>query len=223
MAEILVGLRETKKARTRLAISDAATKLFWRHGFEHVTVTEIAAAADVSVKTVFNYFATKEDLFFDRADELLGGLVRAVTDRPAGTTVIASLHALLADNMVPFSGEGWAGIRDPTGYERFRGFVATEQAAPALRARRLVIAESWIARLAPVLAGELGLRADDRRAHLLASLVIGVMGTRERTLSAAILDGVAPRTVERRVRAVVDEAFGRLAVAFADVDRAAET
>ena len=39
-----------------------------------MTVAQIAAAADVSVKTVFNYFSSKEELFFDRADELVGGL-----------------------------------------------------------------------------------------------------------------------------------------------------
>src|SRR4051794_25928840 len=102
--EASVGLRATKKARTREAISDAATELFMQRGFEAVTVAEIAEVADVSVKTVFNYFATKEDLYFDRADELIDNLVRAITEREPGRSIAASLRALLAENMIPFAG-----------------------------------------------------------------------------------------------------------------------
>src|SRR3954469_24816594 len=79
--EPVQGLREANKARTRLAISDVATRMFIERGFENVTVAEIAAAAQVSVKTVFNYFATKEDLFFDRAPAILDAYIRAVKER----------------------------------------------------------------------------------------------------------------------------------------------
>src|ERR1700754_4316982 len=77
------GLRAWKKERTRTTISDVATGLFMRDGFEEGTVAQIAAAAEVSVKTVFNYFPSKEDLFFDRADHVIGALVDAVVERPA--------------------------------------------------------------------------------------------------------------------------------------------
>ena len=60
-----MGLRELKKMKTRQAIADCATGMFIKRGFDHVTVAEVAEAADVSEKTVFNYFTTKEDLFFD--------------------------------------------------------------------------------------------------------------------------------------------------------------
>jgi len=215
------GLRDRKKARTRLAISDVATRLFAEHGFEHVTVAQIAAAADVSIKTVFNYFASKEDLFFDRADELAEGLERTIAERPAGTTVAAALHALLTENRVPFPGAGWGSLRDPERYEGFRTFIATEHASPALRARRLVVAQAWTGRLAAVTAAELALDPDDARVQAFAAMVLAVMGLRERVLAAAILERMSARTVERRVRAAVDEAFGRLERAFADIDRPA--
>src|SRR3954471_24179628 len=121
-ADAPVGLRESKKARTRQAISDVATQLFAAHGFERVTIAQIAAAADVSVKTVFNYFPTKEDLFFDRADELLEGLLRTIRERPPGTTITAALHELMAANFVPFARAGWEVLRDPEQYERYRSF-----------------------------------------------------------------------------------------------------
>ncbi|MDP9399674.1 MAG: TetR/AcrR family transcriptional regulator [Actinomycetota bacterium] len=215
------GLRERKKARTRLAISDVATALFAEHGFEAVTVAQIAAAADVSVKTIFNYFATKEDLFFDRADEIFAALVAAIRNRPPGATVLGALHELLAEHRVPFARDGWASLRDPEGYERYRAFVATEHASPALRARRLVLTADWARRLAPVLAEELGLEPDGPPARTLAAMLMTAIGLREPVLAAGMLERAAPAEIERRVRAAVDEAFGRLAAAFADADRPA--
>jgi AcrR family transcriptional regulator len=209
------GLRERKKARTRQAISDTATGLFIEHGFEQVTVAQIAAAADVSIKTVFNYFSSKEELFFDRADELLHGLERTIAERPPGTTVTEALHALMTENRVPFPGVGWQSLREAQGYEHFRSFVATEHASPALRARRLTLADSWAPPLTDVLAEALG---DRSAATTYASMLLSIMALRERTLSAAMLERVSARTVERRVRAAMDEAFDRLARAFADLD-----
>jgi AcrR family transcriptional regulator len=209
------GLRERKKARTRQAISDTATGLFIEHGFEKVTVAQIAAAADVSIKTVFNYFASKEELFFDRADELVTGLERVISERPPETTVTEALHALMTENRVPFPGVGWRSLRDPEAYEHFRAFIATEHASPALRAKRLALADSWGPRLTQALAGALG---DEAAAATYTSMLLAIMGLRERTLSNAMLERASARVVERRVRVAMDEAFPRLARAFADLD-----
>ena len=66
------GRRERKKAEVRQRISDLATALFLRDGFDQVSVSEIAAAADVARPTVFAHFPRKEDLFFDRYPEVAG-------------------------------------------------------------------------------------------------------------------------------------------------------
>jgi AcrR family transcriptional regulator len=211
------GLRAWKKARTRTTISDVATGLFMRDGFEAVTVAQIAAAAEVSVKTVFNYFPSKEDLFFDRVDEVIGALVDAVVERPAGQTIVGALHSMLGDRLAPFDA-GWGRLRNADAYDGFRHFLATEEASPALRTRRLVIGELWTARLAQLFAHQLGLPNGDPRAATLAAMVVAAMTLRARTLSAAMAERLSARTVERRVRAIVDEAFERLAIAFADVD-----
>lgn len=87
-------LRERKKALTRRSIIDAAQCLFDDRGYDEVTVAEIADAANVSVKTLFVYFRSKEDLVF--ADNtLLDALLAALARRPATTTVAQAVAATL--------------------------------------------------------------------------------------------------------------------------------
>jgi AcrR family transcriptional regulator len=77
------GLRERKKRMTREAIFAAADRLFAERGFEAVTVAEIADAANVSVKTLFTYVRSKEDLVFDDDAGLLADIAAAVRTRAA--------------------------------------------------------------------------------------------------------------------------------------------
>lgn len=85
-----LGLRDRKKAATRQMISNVATGLFVGRGFENVSVDEIAREAGVARKTVFNYFPRKEDLVFDREEEVRV-LVRQAL---AGRGKQSPLHAL---------------------------------------------------------------------------------------------------------------------------------
>jgi AcrR family transcriptional regulator len=212
--EASVGLRASNKARTRLSISDTATRLFVEHGFENVTVAQIAEAAQVSVKTVFNYFSSKEDLFFDRADDVRDALLATVRERPEDVSVLGALHAMLAERRVPFDRDGWRSLRDPERFEGYRSFIAAEYASPILQARRLAIGEEWGEALGALFAQELG---DRRAAAVLAAMTVALLVLRERELARAMLARTSPRTVERRVRAVVDEGFERLARAFPDL------
>ena len=82
------GLRERKKEQTRQEISDTATALFAGHGFEQVTIAQVAEAAGVSKMTVTNYFPRKEDLVYDRAGHIIGGLAQAVRDRRPGESLL---------------------------------------------------------------------------------------------------------------------------------------
>ena len=92
-----MGLREHKKDQTRRRISDVATRLFLERGYDAVTTTEIAQAAEVSPATLFNYFPVKEALVFDEDRALEDALVTAVTAGPAGTGLLDALRQAILD------------------------------------------------------------------------------------------------------------------------------
>lgn len=87
-----LGLRERKKARTRKAISEAAIALFLERGYDDVPVTEIAEAAEVSKRTLFAYFPTKDDLVLHRFADHEDESARVVRDRPADESPLDALH-----------------------------------------------------------------------------------------------------------------------------------
>jgi AcrR family transcriptional regulator len=94
---VVDGLRERKKRATRRAISDAATELFMKKGFDNTSVVEIAEVVGVSPQTVLNYFPAKTDLFFDEND-WYAGPPQAVRDRrPRTSPATAVREWYLAD------------------------------------------------------------------------------------------------------------------------------
>lgn len=87
-----MGLRERKKERTQRAIEDAALRLFGERGFDQVTIAEIAEAAEISPRTFFGYFPSKESLLFPDFDASLDGLIEALRTRGADATAIDALE-----------------------------------------------------------------------------------------------------------------------------------
>ena len=88
-----LGRRERRKAETRRSLAAAAERLFLAHGYDAVTVAEIAEAADVAVSTLFAYFPAKESLLFSRDAEVGAGFVAAVTERDLDTPILQALRA----------------------------------------------------------------------------------------------------------------------------------
>lgn len=120
-----IGRRERKKAATRKAISDAATRMFLERGFDAVSIREVAEAADVSPTTVFAHFPQKEALVFDEDDEQRDLLVNAVRDRAPGTSVSDALRDLYRRELLDPA-------VDPAGDHR-RRFMRLIESTPALR------------------------------------------------------------------------------------------
>jgi AcrR family transcriptional regulator len=92
-----VGLRERKKRRNRQHIADTAARLFGERGYEHVSVLDVAEAAEVSEQTVYNYFPTKQDLVFDREGDLSDRLTELIRTRPGGASPAAAIRDYVLD------------------------------------------------------------------------------------------------------------------------------
>jgi AcrR family transcriptional regulator len=192
------GLRERKKAKTRLAISNVATKMFIERGFDAVTVAEVAAAVDISVATIFNYFETKEDLFFDRDGEVIEALRRFILERKAGETITSVLHR-------EFLAAIDAGV--PQLMVHGPSFFRTIEGSSALRARVRHGFEKAEASVAETLAEETEAAAGDPTPQLVAAMLGAIQRTLMESLAAAVLRGDAVTSTKRRLRQACDRAF----------------
>jgi AcrR family transcriptional regulator len=192
------GLRERKKAKTRLAISNVATKMFIERGFDDVTVAEVAAAVDVSVATIFNYFETKEDLFFDRDGEVIEALRRFILERRVGETITSVLHR-------EFLAAIDAGV--PQLMVHGPSFFRTIEESSALRARVRLGFEKAEASLAETLAEETEAAAGDPTPQLVAAMLGAIQRTLLESVAAAVLRGDAVASTKRKLRQACDRAF----------------
>lgn len=94
-----MGLRERRKQEARQAISGAAMALFAAHGFDEVTISQVAEAAGVAKMTVTNYFPRKEDLVFDRAEAIIASLADAAAARAPGESLLAAVRRDYAERV----------------------------------------------------------------------------------------------------------------------------
>ena len=90
------SLRERKKLATRRALRRATIDLIAEHGFAHVTMEDIAQAADVSVRTFFNYFPSKEAALFGTDPDEAAALPGRVAREAPGEPVVHALRSVLA-------------------------------------------------------------------------------------------------------------------------------
>ena len=158
-------LRSRKRLATRQGISNVATRLFIERGFDHVTVDEIAAAADVGRMTVFNHFARKEDMFFDRDEEGREILREALRERDPGIAPIETLRLLahrLAAEQSPF-------VRFTV---ESQGFIETIEGSETLKARVRAIRDELAQVVGVALCECVGRAPTDPDAHLAAGLLL---------------------------------------------------
>ena len=145
------GLRERKKRQTREAITRAAWKLFARRGFDAVTVADIARAAKVSEKTVFNYFPAKEDLVIGAGMQRTAALIDAVRARPPGASIVEPFRRWTMDYLDRVE-------HDPV--ESTTAVPRLVMGSDQLRVRLFVGWEREAALLGPVIAEQVG-ESDD--------------------------------------------------------------
>ncbi|GAA2646163.1 TetR/AcrR family transcriptional regulator [Streptomyces lunalinharesii] len=205
-----LGLREAKKQETRQLISDHATRLFQRQGFEATTITEIATAARVAKKTVTNYFARKEDLALDHHEEFTASLARAVDARKPGESALAAVRRAFDTALRE---------RDPVAGFAGPAFARMVADSPTLTARLRELHEQREHALAEALAAATGAPADDvlpraAAAQLASALRLLFVRIQERTLAGATDTEIATTfgAEAERVFDQLEPALGRYAV-----------
>jgi AcrR family transcriptional regulator len=188
-----VGLRETKKQQTREHVAAEAMRLFAMRGFDHVTVAEIAEAADVSEKTVFNYFSTKEDIFFDEVPARLATLATALRERKPGESVFTVLRGLQSRDAGRLTSE------------RFATFARIIEESHALQTKELEIMGHFADVLASTLQKELGVKKLD--ASVAANALVSVQWQIFRNARRAALEGKHGPAAERKLRGDLNRAY----------------
>ena len=201
------GLRARKKRATRDAIAATARRLFAERGFDDVTVAEVAAAADVSEKTVFNHFATKEDLVFAGGETRLAELHAAIATRPPGTSVLdvfrANSEAML-DTVAAGAGEDRLVV------------PRIVRDSPTLQQRLAAGWEHEAATLVAVVAEATGADDDDLVPAVVARTLAWTLITIFRAAFDGLLAGEDPEQLAARLRPEAARAYDQLAAGLGD-------
>jgi AcrR family transcriptional regulator len=157
------GLRERKRQQTRERLTRAAMALFLERGFEATTLDDIAAAADISRRSFFHYFASKEDVVFAWHEETTAALIAAVAARPAGESMLTAAEnaiSAMARQLEPGDAIAMARLKRDN---------------PALQARDQVKYEKLERALAAELEKRAGHKTEELQARLVAMIATGAM------------------------------------------------
>ncbi|MGA2969572.1 MAG: TetR/AcrR family transcriptional regulator [Acidimicrobiales bacterium] len=199
------GLRERKKRLMRQQISDTATSMFLDRGFDDVRITEIAAACNVSEKTIYNYFANKEALILDREEEMASEIRRTLGPGAAKISpVVATVEVLKSQMDDLFS--HWEGSerQDMT---MIRRFVDLIEQTPALRTAQVDMMDRLAQIAAESMAARAGVDPEDPEPQIAANALVGLW----RIFSRAIVKYSSEKTTPSAVRAAVLDEVERAA------------
>jgi AcrR family transcriptional regulator len=184
-----LGLRERKKQQTRDTIARAALQLFAERGYDETTLAEIAEAADVSPRTIFGYFQSKEDILFCEEPRYLDNLKRRLDERPPGTTTIDAIRGFLSS------------VDPPDEPARLRKQIVS--ANPTLQMRMRARHAQLEPLIAESIAKDLDVGPEDLRPLLVAaSMTAAFMAVRDRFFEAE--SGGEPISHEEGMRILDD-------------------
>jgi len=193
------GLRDLKKARTRRLIAGTAARLFAERGYENVTISEIARAAEVAEQTVFNYFPSKQQLVTDDEEEIQQRLCALIRDRPAGVSAAAAVRGFLLETVSAVRGMPPEAVRGTIG--------SLAAVSPAIHRLVLEMVDRQARALAAVIGATSPVPAEVARLQGIAlagvfQIVIGETGRliHEGRTPAGIADALTPE-----VASVLDE------------------
>jgi AcrR family transcriptional regulator len=161
------GLAARKKERTRRQLAEAAAELFYERGYAATTVDDIVAAVDVSPRTFFRYFPTKEDLVVALGATSLDLFLEALRNRPPGESLQVAVGEAVDESLA----SGW---EDTT---KVRSFLALLRETPQLRARWLEEAYGNRDLMAEVIAARTGTDPGDLRNLIVAGVITLTINT----------------------------------------------
>jgi AcrR family transcriptional regulator len=196
------GLRERKKQKTRKAIADAAKALFEARGFDNVTVAEIAAAVDIAPKTLFTYFATKEDLLFDDEDEFKEMILAGIRGRSSNQSILDAvrqqIEALVSARQAPVLIANLDALRRSLGDN------------PSLHARLRLMWDRYETAIADALAKDTGSEPNDPLPRMVAVQIVALYRLLTSDAVGGYLESRAPGTRPAAVRQWFASALGVL-------------
>ncbi|HEX4541400.1 MAG TPA: TetR family transcriptional regulator [Acidimicrobiales bacterium] len=181
------GLRSRKQARTRRELEAAALALFAANGYEETTVEEIAAAVEVSPRTFFRYFGSKEDVLFGYEERHLAALRRMIRDCPTAATDLSALEEVLL-TFANYLAEEHQPLL-------IRATLVTEN--QRLRERSLRMLRSWELTLADELALQAGMDTPDLGLLVLAASSMGAINVAVRVWQGSGGQGSLMRVTKR--------------------------
>lgn len=167
MADATIGLRERKKHKTREALARAGAELFVHRGYAETTLADIAEAAEVSTRTVFAYFGSKEDILFAGWQRMCDAFARALAERPEGQDSIATWRELVISSRAE---------KAAIDRKLDQVIAGDESLTSRYRARLITMQEV----LAAAIARDLATDPDDLRARLAAASLAAGYGVLER-------------------------------------------
>ena len=190
--------------KTVAGATSAARALFVERGFEAVRVAEVAEAAEVSQKTVFNYFPTKEDLVFWRLAAFEEEILGAIRERAAGESALAAFRRFV---LTP---RGLIDDDDPAAREALLGLTRMITASPALLAREQQVFLAFTDSLARLLAEETGAQAGDIEPWVAANAMMGVHRALVDLSRARVLAGATTNEIQGDLIAQGERALAAL-------------
>jgi AcrR family transcriptional regulator len=197
--------------RTRQRIADAALELFVAHGYAAVTVAEVARAAGVTEKTVFNHFRAKADLVYGEDAAFETALLTGVRARPRGEPVAKAAQRFLLDRYRRFS-------LDPASRRRTGALARLVADSPELREHERRVHARYADALAALIAEEQRATPYDVRPRVAAAAVLAVHRESIAAVRRAVLAGAPDAevanvavTAARKGFALLDQGLGRYA------------
>jgi AcrR family transcriptional regulator len=186
------GLRERKKQKTRDTIIKVALELFAQRGYEQTTIAEIADAAEVSPRTIFAYFPSKEDILFCDTPVIQERLAQAVKGRAEGVTALDALRDVIAETL------------DLGPNELLRKRIVARDQSETLRRSERARQAPFEQMMVEAITKDLGAGPDDIRPQIVAAALIGAFSAlRDRDLAAP-----SESFSSEQAMAVVDDVIG---------------